>query len=73
MTDNEAMQFKEGDTVTVFEGTHHYVRGHRATKFIGRVVGFDIEKQQWKVLSQNLTQTLTLNLTLNLIRNGLAV
>ncbi len=55
MTDNEAMQFKEGGTVTVFEGTHHYVRGHRATKFIGRVVGFDIEKQQWKVLSQNLT------------------
>jgi hypothetical protein len=58
MTDNEARQFKDGDIVTVFEGTHHYVRGHRATKFIGRVVGFDIEKQLWKVLTQNLTLTL---------------
>ncbi len=66
MADHEAMLFKEGDTVTVFEGTHHYVRGHRTTKFIGRVVGFDTEKQMWKVITQNLTQTTTLTLILTL-------
>jgi hypothetical protein len=50
------MEFKEGDMVSVFEGTHN--RGNRTTKFIGRVVGFDSEKNLWKV--RTLTHTLTL-------------
>jgi hypothetical protein len=50
------MEFKEGDMVSVFEGTHN--RGNRTSKFIGRVVGFDAEKNLWKVG----TVTLTLNL-----------
>jgi hypothetical protein len=41
------MQFKEGDTdtvtVTVFEGKHKGVRGHRSMQYIGKVVGFDTE------------------------------
>ena len=39
----DAIQFTIGDTVSVFEGTHH-VRGRRSTKFIGKVAGFDTEK-----------------------------
>ena len=45
----DAMQFKIGDTVSVFEGTHH-VRGRRSSKFIGKVVGFDQETNLWKVV-----------------------
>ena len=44
----DAIQFTIGDTVSVFEGTHH-VRGRRSTKFIGKVVGFDTETNLWKV------------------------
>jgi hypothetical protein len=47
------MQFKEGDMVSVFEGTHH--RGKRNTKFIGRVIDFDTEKNLWKVRTLTLT------------------
>ncbi len=54
MTD--VIQFKEGDTMSVFEGTHH-VRGHRSTKFIGRVVGFDPEINMWKVVSVTMIPT----------------
>ncbi len=46
---DDAIQFKVGDTVSVFEGTHN-VRGRRSTKFIGRVVGFDTETNLWQVL-----------------------
>jgi len=52
----KGMEFKEGDMVSVFEGTHN--RGNRTTKFIGRVVGFDSEKKLWKVRTLTLTQTL---------------
>jgi hypothetical protein len=38
---------------SVFEGTHH--RGNRTTKFVDRVVGFDTEKNLWKVGTQTLT------------------
>ncbi len=55
----DAMQFKIGDTVSVFEGTHH-VRGRRSTEFIGKVVGFDSETNLWKVV---YTFALTLNPT----------
>jgi len=53
----EPMQFKEGDTVSVFEGTHEGVRAHRSMQYIGKVVGFDTEKDMWKVLSQTQTRT----------------
>ncbi len=46
---DDAIQFKVGDTVSVFEGTHH-VRGRRSTKFIGRVVEFDTEANLWQVV-----------------------
>ena len=62
MTD--AIQFKEGYTVSVFEGTHH-VRGRRSTKFIGRVVGFDTETNMWKVVSLTLIPTRNPFLSLN--------
>jgi len=52
----KGMEFKEGDMVSVFEGTHN--RGNRTTKFIGRVVGFDSEKNLWKVRTLTLTLTL---------------
>jgi hypothetical protein len=52
MTD--AIQFKEGDTVSLFEGTYH-VCGRRSTKFIGRVTGFDTETNLWKVVGRMLT------------------
>jgi hypothetical protein len=40
---DDAIQFKVGDTVSVFEGegTHH-VRGRRSTKFIGSISPFSI-------------------------------
>jgi hypothetical protein len=62
----EPMQFKEGDTVSVFEGTHEGVRAHRSMQYIGKVVGFDTEKDMWKVVTLTLTPTapnpaLTLN------------
>ena len=62
----EPMQFKEGDIVSVFEGTHEGVRAHRSMQYIGKVVGFDTEKDMWKVVTQPLTPTapnpaLTLN------------
>ena len=45
----DATQFTIGDTVSVFEGTHQ-VRGRRSTKLIGKVVGFDTERNLWKVV-----------------------
>ncbi len=62
----EVIQFKEGDTVNVFKGTHH-VCGRRSTKFIGKVVGFDTETNMWKVVS--LTMIPTRNPFLNLNPN----
>ena len=60
----ERMQFKEGDTVSVFEGTHEGVRADRSMQYIGRVVGFDTAKDMWKVRTQNQTLTRTQTLTL---------
>ena len=52
-------QFKEGDAVSVFEGTHEGVRAHRSMQYIGKVVGFDTEKDMWKVVTLTLTPNLT--------------
>ncbi len=46
---DDAIQFKVGDTVSGFEGTHH-VCGRRSTKFTGRVVGFGTEASLWQVV-----------------------
>ncbi len=59
------MQFKEGNTVSVFEGTHEGVRADKSMQYIGRVVGFDTAKDMWKVPTQAQTLTRTHTFTLS--------
>jgi hypothetical protein len=49
VTPQPSKRFQVGDRVQVFQGTGPGVPGKKTIQFIGIVVGYNTEKERWKV------------------------